>query len=922
MKKSAKHTQDTDEPLKSSKKQKTDTGNSSKFNSGSKKMSNVISLDSDDDEDFDMKDDGDEDDDEFNDDDIFGDEDDDAFLDDIEEIKPPHTSRVSPRKAAVEVKQSPKRSPKKSPQKAKKEPIVEPIVETVEQTSPAKKKSAPKPKTEIPDSAPISSGMTAEQVLSTIPDADLPEDVEDKKFNFFAKKAADASTGTGELVQIPEAQPNCLSGLTIVFTGVLPRLDRDTSENLAKRYGAKVTKSISGKTSLVVIGDEAGPSKIKKIKLLHIKAINEDGFIQLLQSMPMEGGDGAAAQKAKLKREEEERKIVEEAEEEERRAQEEEARQKRLLEARKAASIEKASHSQSSHREPAEVPRIIPDSEKLWTVKYAPSRIDQLCGNKGQVQKLQNWLSNWFDNAKKDFKVPGRDGSGIYRACLISGPPGIGKTSAAHLVAKSLGFDILEKNASDVRSKSLLNSNLKSVLTNTSVVGFFKHRDENIQHTQNDRRFCLIMDEVDGMSSGDHGGAGALSAFCKITHMPMILICNDKSLPKMRTFDRVTLDLPFRRPSEAEMKSRLMSIALREKIKLDPTVIGQLVQATGNDIRQIINLLSTVSKTQSSIGGEQAKDAANSWKKQTVLKPFDITARLLNAQIYSPNAKHSLNDKIDLYFNDIDFAPLMIQENYLLTRPSDARTPQDHLRRVANAADDISESDRINSLIRSSEQQWSLLPFHGVMSSVKPSSQVAGQISQRINFAGWLGQNSKAMKYQRMLQDLQYHTRLRTSTDKKELRLDYLPTLRQRLTEPLLQGEEQGIQPVIDIMDYYYLTKEDWDNIVDLGVGRYKGELVLKGISTKTKSAFTRSYNSTTHPIAIYKTGNSVGAMVSSKKNVDYEDVIEDDTNTPDKDDEEVDPDKIDSKKDKLIKEVKPKKTARKAKAAPKGRKK
>ena len=147
---------------------------------------------------------------------------------------------------------------------------------------------------------------------------------------------------------------------------------------------------------------------------------------------------------------------------------------------------------------------------------------------------------------------------------MISGPPGIGKTSAAHLVAKSLGFDIIERNASDVRSKSLLNANVKSILNNTSVVGYFKHRGDT-EKNSNNKRFCIIMDEVDGMSSGDHGGAGALSQFCKITSMPMILICNDKSLPKMRTFDRTTYDLPFRRPSENEVKSRLMTIAFREK---------------------------------------------------------------------------------------------------------------------------------------------------------------------------------------------------------------------------------------------------------------------------------------------------------------------------------------------------------------------
>ena len=121
---------------------------------------------------------------------------------------------------------------------------------------------------------------------------------------------------------------------------------------------------------------------------------------------------------------------------------------------------------------------------------------------------------------------------------------------------------------------------------------------------------------------------------------------------------------------------------------------------------------------------------------------------------------------------------------------------------------------------------------------------------------------------------------------------------------------------MIDTMDQYYFTKDDWDSVLELGVGNKTGAEVLKGIPTKVKSAFTRKYNGMSHPMAIYKTGNSVGNGGASKQKVDYEDVVEDDTVK----DEEVedtgeDSGEIDPKKDKLIKKLPAgKKTAKKAK--------
>ena len=53
--------------------------------------------------------------------------------------------------------------------------------------------------------------------------------------------------------------------MTFVITGVLESLERDEAKTLIERYGGKVTGSVSGRTSYVIVGDDPGESKIKKV---------------------------------------------------------------------------------------------------------------------------------------------------------------------------------------------------------------------------------------------------------------------------------------------------------------------------------------------------------------------------------------------------------------------------------------------------------------------------------------------------------------------------------------------------------------------------------------------------------------------------------------------------------------------------------
>ena len=92
-------------------------------------------------------------------------------------------------------------------------------------------------------------------------------------------EAARAAEQTGVDVSLAEAQP--LAGLTFVLTGTLERRTRDEAGAALKALGAKVTGSVSKKTSYVVAGPGAG-SKLVKAESLGVPVLDEDALEQVL----------------------------------------------------------------------------------------------------------------------------------------------------------------------------------------------------------------------------------------------------------------------------------------------------------------------------------------------------------------------------------------------------------------------------------------------------------------------------------------------------------------------------------------------------------------------------------------------------------------------------------------------------------------
>ncbi|PCH41743.1 DNA replication factor C large subunit [Wolfiporia cocos MD-104 SS10] len=672
------------------------------------------------------------------------------------------------------------------------------------------------------------------------------EDKPKPKFNWAAAKAAKlAGPVAPGSKPIPQAAaPECLAGLSFVFTGELSSLSRDEAVELAKRNGGRVTGQPSSKTSFVVLGSDAGPSKLAAIKKNNLKTLDEDGFLNLIATRVP---DPSALDEKTKKKLEKDREAIREA------AAEMEKREKKAMKASAAA--------------PSAKPALV---NQLWTDRYAPQTIKEICGNKGQVEKLQKWLQDWSSSLKSGFKKPGKDGMNVFRAVLVTGPPGIGKTTSAHMCAKLAGFTPIELNASDARSKKLVENSTN--IANTSLDGWMTGGNAtNAAGIAITDKTCLIMDEVDGMSAGDRGGVGALSALIRKTKVPIICIANDRGAPKLKPLQSVAFNLTFRKPEVAAIRSRILSIAYKEKLKIPANVIDQLIEGAQSDIRQVLNMLSTWKLSSSEMDFDEGKALVKMNEKYTIMTPFNVINRMLGPYLFSPTARETLNDKMELYFHDHSFIPLFMQENYLKTQPAKLRNfdgPEKTMKQLElmdKAASSISDGDLVDALIHGSrrshmlpsnrpEQHWSLMPLHAVCSTVRPASFVYGAGA---GYGGpnaiWLGQNSKQNKLMRQLTEVQARMRTKVSGDKTEIRQSYIPALFPHVVKPLMDIGASAVDDVIDYMDEYFVTREDWDTIVELGLDQNKDDIVLKKISTATKTSFTKKYNSKDHPIPFHK---------------------------------------------------------------------
>ncbi|CDR96480.1 Replication factor C subunit 1 [Babesia bigemina] len=633
--------------------------------------------------------------------------------------------------------------------------------------------------------------------------------------------------------RIPEGE---VDGMRFVFTGVLEAIDRDSVLQLVRKLGGIPVTGVSGKTNYLVCGEKLEDgrhyktgTKYKKAVELNkqqradIRILNEAQFLELIDY------DKVCNSMAESMKSEATKQNM------------------------PSAPLTKAG-AESGHKLP-------------FCEKYRPSRLSDLAGNENNIRKVVEWLQSWSP------------GSGP--ACaLLSGPPGVGKTTTAKLVAAECGYECVEFNASDLRNKSAVEK-ISMLATGGQSFSFTGQCEM--------KRTLVLLDEVDGMGAGDRGGLQAVAALLPRSRCPMICICNDRHNQKMTTLGNKSLDVRFSSPTLAQFRNRMKLICDAEGVTVPADTVAQLYEQGGGDFRHALNAIEF--NTLHEAGGSQRSSNVGDAKDIGHTKNlFDAAGRLFNVR--ATEFETRVRDMEQYFFIDYNMMPLMIQENYLKYLPPH-RGSLPILQKLSRT---FVEADIVEEFLKR-VMLSSVLPAMAIVSS-------GGTCRERLMFPQFLGRFSTTTKNRNFLSEIGKHLGPRSLVRSHPLVTEgYLNIIYTRIMKELATGD---IDATAALIESYGLNR---DLVVDaLCSLRLKSqENLYEKVETRKKTALTKRLNELSVKVA---------PMKRKKETVDRI-VDEDEAEPPVESDAESS-----ASEGKLVKKnQKPAKKRATAKAAPRGKK-
>ena len=222
------------------------------------------------------------------------------------------------------------------------------------------------------------------------------------------------------------------------------------------------------------------------------------------------------------------------------------------------------------------------------------------------------------------------------RGIYLYGSPGSGKTEFINKVLKDLDYDIIKFDAGDVRNKSIIETITKHNMSDKNIISMFKKKIQNI---------AIVMDEIDGMNSGDKGGINSLIKLIRpkktkkqkkeqITMTPILCIGNYHIDKKIREMMKICTSVELKKPTNEQIK-KMIELLMP---KIETSLITNIVEFIQGDLRKFKSTYEIYKTHQSILKNQLIQNLFQ--KKNYNEDTKEITKKLLN-NLYKIN-EHSL----------------------------------------------------------------------------------------------------------------------------------------------------------------------------------------------------------------------------------------------------------------------------------------
>lgn len=321
----------------------------------------------------------------------------------------------------------------------------------------------------------------------------------------------------------------------------------------------------------------------------------------------------------------------------------------------------------------------------MWVQKYRPESLSEYRGASSEKKELKEWAESW------------EQGDG---AVLLHGQAGTGKTSLVQALAKDLGWELVETNASDVRTKKKLKEELKEATRQASFLGSNK---------------LILIDEVDGMSgNSDRGGVKEIGKIIDETRFPIVMTANDAYDQSIRSLRSKAKNIELGSVHTNSIAAFLRDILDEEGIEYDKGVPKRIARQSGGQMRSAINDLEAAARGKKRLEKEDLKVIGQRDNRQEIFDALKI--------IFKTKSLSNANQATENLEEDADTFLQWVRENV----PREYKKTDD----LARAYHWLSKADLFNGRIRK-RMNWKLLKY------VYDFSTIGVALAKEEKYDGW-----------------------------------------------------------------------------------------------------------------------------------------------------------------------------------------